>query len=846
MIKKLSFFTLALFSLFINAQQSYYDNVDLTKTGTELKEALATKIINTHTTFLSYTPGIWEACKATDLDPNNSANVLLIYGYDDTDNNSLTDRSRDKDANGGNNGTDWNREHTFPRSLGNPNLGSVGPGSDAHHLRPSDVDFNADRSNLPFVAGSGNAGVTNNGWYPGDEWKGDVARMMMYMYLRYDEQCLPSTVGIGDNSSTPDEMIDLFLTWNAEDPVSQIEDNRNTFHENTTNQYAQGNRNPFIDNPNLATQIWGGIVAQNRWDATVSDDTENPSIPLNLVISDVTSNTLTFSWDSATDNVGVIAYQVFVNEVAYATTGGTSIIIEDLEGSTNYTMYVVARDAAGNTSENSASTVATTLEEVIDTTEYCVSESFDNVGASSSSYTEVSWTGDNGSQWNATDARTDQTLSDGSKAITIRVGELTTTAVTGGISSFSVKTQRVFGGGSGTFDLNVNGLKVGEIPFTDEEETIIISDINIIGVVEISITNNTPVDDRNRVVFDDLKWECYDDGTTPEDDLESPTTPLNLTTSAITTDEITLSWDSATDNVGVTSYEIFVDNVSYTTTNTTSTILENLEANTTYSIYVVAKDFAGNTSENSAATIATTLEEVIDTTEYCITESFDNIGESVSSYTEISWIGDNGLEWNATDARTDQTLSDGSKAITIRAGELTTTSVSGGIRSFSVKTQRIFGGGSGTFDLNVNGEKVGEIPFSDEEDTIKIEDIDIAGDVEISITNNSPNGDGNRVVFDDLQWECYEPIASVDDINLFSNIKTYPNPSDTGYMTIQLNSNIEVNNLKVYTIIGEEIMNLNNPDFVNNEFTLKNLESGMYLMTLSNNKETTTTKLIVK
>lgn len=60
-------------------------------------------------------------------------------------------------------------------------------------------------------------------------------------------------------------MIDLFLKWNAEDPVSQLEDNRNTYHGNTTNTYAQGNRNPFIDNPYLATVIWGGPAAQNRW-----------------------------------------------------------------------------------------------------------------------------------------------------------------------------------------------------------------------------------------------------------------------------------------------------------------------------------------------------------------------------------------------------------------------------------------------------------------------------------------------------------------------------------------------------------------------------------------------------
>ena len=60
-------------------------------------------------------------------------------------------------------------------------------------------------------------------------------------------------------------MSQIFLQWNAEDPVSPLEDARNNFHGNTANTYAQGNRNPFIDNPYLATQIWGGTPAQNRW-----------------------------------------------------------------------------------------------------------------------------------------------------------------------------------------------------------------------------------------------------------------------------------------------------------------------------------------------------------------------------------------------------------------------------------------------------------------------------------------------------------------------------------------------------------------------------------------------------
>ena len=78
-MKKIVLFLSVFFTLLINAQaESYYNDVDLTAEGLSLKENLATKTINAHTNFLDYT---WEASKITDLDPNDSNNVLLIYGW---------------------------------------------------------------------------------------------------------------------------------------------------------------------------------------------------------------------------------------------------------------------------------------------------------------------------------------------------------------------------------------------------------------------------------------------------------------------------------------------------------------------------------------------------------------------------------------------------------------------------------------------------------------------------------------------------------------------------------------------------------------------------------------------
>lgn len=266
----------ALFSAAITFAQAgapaapYWNGFNFNQTGMALKNALATKITNTHTHTLTYSE-IWDALVNTDQDPSNSANVLMIYGFGTT-------RSRDKSlqCGGGNcNGT-WNREHTYAQSLGTPDLGTNGPGSDAHHLRACDYGLNENRASEKFADGTGNAhDVTSTTWYPGDEWKGDVARMMMYMYLRYGSQCLPTNVGVGATVASDANMIDLFLEWNAEDPVSVYEDQRNTYLGSTSNTYRQGNRNPFIDNPYLATLIWGGTPAENRWPSLALPSIEN-------------------------------------------------------------------------------------------------------------------------------------------------------------------------------------------------------------------------------------------------------------------------------------------------------------------------------------------------------------------------------------------------------------------------------------------------------------------------------------------------------------------------------------------------------------------------------------------
>ena len=289
------------------AQQPYYNDVNLSLTGQDLYLELQSKIAINNPTF---TYGdVRDTVKITDEDPDNNSDVLLVYGYDNSG-SCTTDRSRDKDDFGGTN-CEYNREHVFARSNANPEMGSASNSStgiiaDPHNLRPSDQQMNGNRGNSKFGAGSGDAGNTGGTWYPGDEWKGDIARMMMYMYTRYGTRCLPTLNGSG--ATQPDnEMLQIYLQWNAEDPVNEFEDQRNPYLET-----EYGNRNPFIDNPYLATLIWGGEPAEDRWgilslDANVFEDLTIYPNPADKVVW-VQNSTII-------DNGTVIIYDLLGKEI---------------------------------------------------------------------------------------------------------------------------------------------------------------------------------------------------------------------------------------------------------------------------------------------------------------------------------------------------------------------------------------------------------------------------------------------------------------------------------------------------------------------------------------------------
>jgi endonuclease I len=217
------------------------------KIGLELKEALH-DIIDDHRR-LSYAE-VWLGLRETDEDPENPSNVILLY----------TGRSQSKLLNGG--GADeWNREHVWAKSHGGFGT-SKGAGTDLHHLRPADTSVNSSRSNLDFDNGGSPHGEAegnfsdSDSWEPRDEVKGDIARMLFYMAVRYEGDSGELDLELNDkveNGSNPlHGKRTVLLEWHKQDPVDENEMRRNEIiYEN-----YQGNRNPFIDHPEWAEMIW--------------------------------------------------------------------------------------------------------------------------------------------------------------------------------------------------------------------------------------------------------------------------------------------------------------------------------------------------------------------------------------------------------------------------------------------------------------------------------------------------------------------------------------------------------------------------------------------------------------
>ncbi|MGI6787336.1 MAG: InlB B-repeat-containing protein [Acholeplasmataceae bacterium] len=212
---------------------SYYQGINFSSDASSLKSNLKVLITKSASSY--------DSAKSWLLDSDRDiANPNKLRGIYDQ---ALFNRVWDGAAT-------WNREHVWPQSK----LGSA-PKGEAHNLRVSGVRINSSRGNMMFSetsSSTGNLGYKiGNYWWPGDVDKGDVARILMFMNLRYN-------LSLSNSGESNMGQLKLLYKWHLEDPVDAFEIQRNN-----TIYDVQKNRNPFIDHPEIFAKLYqliGGEV----------------------------------------------------------------------------------------------------------------------------------------------------------------------------------------------------------------------------------------------------------------------------------------------------------------------------------------------------------------------------------------------------------------------------------------------------------------------------------------------------------------------------------------------------------------------------------------------------------
>lgn len=241
---------------------SYYNSLSNVEDSL-FKEELHNIISSGNITQFTY-DDVKEKLKDLDEDPNNPNNIICV----------LTGKSMDKNAFGGSGRNYWNREHIWPKAHGFNSEGLM-PYTDLHHLRAAEQytnsTFHNDYDYCDILNGGtsddfGNLYVNKDNsstgypmYEPRDAVKGDIARMIMYMDVRYegDEASDNIELSIVNNNTSASStngyigFLDSLVRWHVEDPVDDLERKRND-----EVYKLQGNRNPFIDHPEYANIIY--------------------------------------------------------------------------------------------------------------------------------------------------------------------------------------------------------------------------------------------------------------------------------------------------------------------------------------------------------------------------------------------------------------------------------------------------------------------------------------------------------------------------------------------------------------------------------------------------------------
>jgi endonuclease I len=297
---------------FAQIPNNYYDNA--TGSGYTLKNQLKTIIDNIddgngqnfHDTSVTY-GDLWEVYKTSDV--RSDGKVWDIY----SDCNFTFVTNQDNGTGGGAECDKYNREHTFAQSWYGGN-NSHPLRSDAFHVLPTDKKVNNIRGNLAFgevltanyTSSNGSkrgassiSGPNDIVFEPINEYKGDIARGLFYVSVRYQNEISSWE----NNNNGADNMLDgsgdrvfeqwaldMLYRWHTEDPVSQKEIDRNEVIFN-----HQKNRNPFIDHPEYISSIWSSVLSiDNSFSFNTIKLFPNPSNGNTITVSSMENLQLTF------------------------------------------------------------------------------------------------------------------------------------------------------------------------------------------------------------------------------------------------------------------------------------------------------------------------------------------------------------------------------------------------------------------------------------------------------------------------------------------------------------------------------------------------------------------------
>lgn len=380
----------------------------------------------------------------------------------------------------------------------------------------------------------------------------------------------------------------------------------------------------------VALDLAGNNTASNTIQVTTTEapDLQAPTAPSNLSAAAVTGNSLILSWTASTDNVGVAGYDVYRNNIKINSSlvTGTGFNVTGLTNATSYSFYVKASDDAGNVSANSNTLNVTTPAASVCTGTGAINfQRFNNISGTSVS----NLTNNANYPNNPTATGTLPSFEIPSNAFDnygMRVYGYICPPVTGSYT-FWIASDDNSELWLSTTSSPANKVRIAyHVQWTGsrqwnkyatQKSTAIILTAGQMYYVEALMKDGTQGDNMA------VGWSRPGQSTTSPGEVipgssliavapdnQAPSAPANLVASNITQTTVMLNWAVATDNIGVTGYDVYRDGVKINPSTVTGTSynVTGLTALTGYSFFVKAKDAAGNISASSNTVNANTLQ----------------------------------------------------------------------------------------------------------------------------------------------------------------------------------------------------------------------------------------------